>query len=111
MKTSFRILPVFMVWLLADLSNAQSEYNSALQATVNIAEEINRGAFTTVVKNVAKTVSPFLNVFSSVIKLIFGTGAAPTDSPELRFLHQLSDNINRKFDQVNSEFNTVKKND
>lgn len=109
MKTSFRILPVLMVWLLADLSNAQSEYNSALQATVNIAEEINRGAFNTVVKNVAKTVSPFLKVFSSVIKLIFGTGAAPTDSPELKFLHQLSDNINRKFDQVNSEFNTVKK--
>nr|XP_022298090.1 uncharacterized protein LOC111107269 [Crassostrea virginica] len=108
-KSSLSILTVCMVLISVDHSAAQSEYNSVLQATGKIAGDINRGAFSTVVKNVAKTVSPFLNIFSSVLKLIFGTSSAPTESPELKYLHQLSDSINLKFDQVNSEFSDVKK--
>jgi hypothetical protein len=58
---------------------------------------------------VAKSIAPFVNVFTSVVKLIFGISTTPTESPELQFLRQLSDTINTRFDQVNTEFLDVTK--
>lgn len=99
---------VVCTWLFLVVPFAEPEYTSTLQATVHLAEDINRGAFTTVVKEVSKTISPFLNVFSSVLKLIFGIGSSTAQSSELEYLHRLSDSINLKFDQVNLQFSDVK---
>lgn len=73
-----------------------------------VAVNINNGAFTAVVKDVAKTVAPFLNAFTSVIKLIFGIQASSTESPELKYLRNLSESINRRFDQIDLQFTDVK---
>ena len=81
---------------------------NTLQATDHFAKNVNRGAFTTVVKDVVKTASPFLSVFSSVVKLVFGIGSASSQSEELIYLHKLSDSINQRFDEVNVQFSEVK---
>ena len=107
--THHMFVGVVCTWLFLVVPFAEPEYTSTLQATVHLAEDINRGAFTTVVKEVSKTLSPFLKVFSSVVKLIFGIGSASAQSSELEYLHRLSDSINLKFDQVNLQFSDVKK--
>lgn len=100
---------VVCTWLFLLVPFAEPEYTSTLQATVHLAEDMKRGAFTTVVKEVSKIISPFLKVLPSVVKLIFGIGSATAQSSELEYLHQLSDSINLKFDQVNLQFSDVKK--
>lgn len=108
MKSFLCGLAICAVWLLVRVSNVQSELIRTLEATENFAEKMNRGAFTTVVKDITKTVSPYLNVISSVIRLIAGIGSASTQSAELEYLHKLSDSINQKFEEVNAEFSEVK---
>ena len=98
-----------MVWFLLDVSATQTKKISTFHATERLAEHLNRGAFTTVVQNVAGTVSPYFSIFSSVIKLIVGIRSATTTSAELEYLHRLTNSINQKFDEVNSEFEEVKK--
>lgn len=105
MKIGQGLRTVLVLCFFANLVNAQ---DPALLAGKVVAENINNGAFTTVVKDVAKTVAPFLNAFTSVIKLIFGIQASSTESPELKYLRNLSESINRRFDQVNMQFNDVK---
>lgn len=105
MKIGQGLRTVLVLCFFANLVNAQ---DPALLAGKVVAENINNGAFTAVVKDVAKTVAPFLNAFTSVIKLIFGIQASSTESPELKYLRNLSESINRRFDQVNMQFNDVK---
>lgn len=105
MKIGQGLRTVFVLCFIAKLVNAQGP---ALLAEEVVAVNINNGAFTDVVKDVAKTVAPFLNAFTSVIKLIFGIQASSTESPELKYLRNLSESINRRFDQVNVQFNDVK---
>lgn len=97
---------MFALCVTTKCINAQ--LRSALVAEVEVAKNINKGAFTAVVKDVAKTVAPFLNAFTSVVKLIFGIHASSTVSPELTFLRNLSESINRRFDQVDLQFTDVK---
>lgn len=105
MKTSQGLVAVFVLCFTAKCLDAQGP---ALVAEEEIAESINKGAFAAVVKDVANTVSPFLNVITSVVKFIFGVRSTPTDSPEMKYLRNLSESINRKFDEVNSKFTDVK---
>lgn len=86
---------------LVDVSATQTKKISTFHATELLAEHLNRGAFTTVVQNVAGTVSPY--------KLIVGIKSAATTSAELEYLHRLTNSIDQKFDEVNSEFEDVKK--
>ena len=109
MKHLLCILSVCLVWFLLDVSATQTKKISTFHATERLAEHLNRGAFTTVVQNVAGTVSPYISIFSSVIKLIVGIRSATTTSAELEYLHRLTNSINQKFDEVNSEFEEVKK--
>ena len=109
MKHLLCILSVFLVWFLVDVSATQTKEISTFHATERLAEHLNRGAFTTVVQNVAGTVSPYISIFSSVIKLIVGIRSATTTSAELEYLHELTNSINQKFDEVNSQFEDVKK--
>ena len=108
MKCSLCILTVCMVWLFVEESVALSKGINTLRETERFAEHLNRGAFTAV-QNVAKTMSPFFSVFSSVIQMVTDIRSASTPSAELEYLHQLSDSINQKFDEVNSQFAEVKK--
>lgn len=105
MKIGQGLRTVLVLCFFANLVNAQ---DPALLAGKVVAENINNGAFTAVVKDVAKTVAPFLNAFTSVIKLIFGIQASSAESPELKYLRNMSESINRRFDQVNVQFNDVK---
>lgn len=105
MKIGQGLRTVFVLCFFAKLVNAQ---DPALLAGKVVAENINNGAFTAVVKDVAKTVAPFLNAFTSAMKLIFGIQASSTESTELKYLRNLSESINRRFDQVNVQFNDVK---
>lgn len=105
MKTSQGLVAVFVLCFTAKCLDAQGP---ALVAEEEIAESINKGAFAAVVKDVANTVSPFLNAITSVVKFIFGVRSTPTDSPEMKYLRNLSESINRKFDEVNSKFTDVK---
>ncbi|XP_056008342.1 uncharacterized protein LOC125665659 isoform X3 [Ostrea edulis] len=93
-----------IVFIAVPLSDGQAQYRSALVAANTVSENINKGAFTRVIQDVSKSISPFINMFTSVVKLIFGISATPTESPELQFLRHLSDTINRRFDQVNTDF-------
>lgn len=106
MKTRLLLGTMFALCVTTKCINAQ--LRSALVAEVEVAKNINKGAFTAVVKDVAKTVAPFLNAFTSVVKLIFGIHASSTVSPELKFLRNLSESINRRFDQVDLQFTDVK---
>lgn len=105
MKIGQGLRTVFVLCFFAKLVNAQ---DPALLAGEVVAENINNGAFTAVVKDVVKTVAPFLNAFTSAIKLIFDIQASSTQSTELKNLRNLSESINRRFDQVNVQFNDVK---
>ena len=87
---------------------ALSKSINTLQETERLAEDLNRGIFTAV-QNVAKTVEPFFSLFSSVIQMVVDIQTATTPSAELEYLYQLSDSINQKFDEVNSQFAEVKK--
>lgn len=95
---------LFYGFFFAKLVNAQGPI---LFSEEVVAVNINNGTFTAVVKDVAKTVSPVLKAFNTVIKLIFGTGTSTTEFPELKNIRNLSESINR-FDQVNSQFSNVK---
>ena len=108
MKCFLCILAACMVWLFVEESVALSKSINTLRETERLAEHLNRGAFTAV-QNVAKTMSPFFSVFSSVIQMVTDIRSASTPSAELEYLHQLSDSINQKFDEVNSQFAEVKK--
>lgn len=105
MKIGQGLRTVFVLCFFAKLVNAQ---DPALLAGKVVAENINNGAFTAVVKDVAETVAPFLNAFTSAIKLIFDIQASSTESTELKYLRNLSESINRRFDQVNVQFKDVK---
>lgn len=88
-------------------ANVDSQ-NSALSAGEAVLENISNGEFTTVVKDVANTVAPFLKAFTSVVKLILGIQSSSTESTELQYMRNLSESINRRFDEVNAQFNDVK---
>lgn len=82
---------------------------SAFGAEEAIVDNIIKGKFTTVVKDVAGTVTPFLKAFNSVVRLILGIQSSSAESHELQYLRNMSESISRRFDQVDSQFNDVKK--
>lgn len=82
---------------------------SAFGAEEAIVDNIIKGKFTTVVKDVAGTVTPFLKTFNSVVRLILGIQSFSAESHELQYLRNMSESISRRFDQVDSQFNDVKK--
>lgn len=88
-------------------ANVDSQ-NSALSAGEAVLENISNGEFTTVVKDVANTVVPFLKAFTSGVKLILGIQSSSTESTELKYMRNLSESINRRFNEVNAQFNDVK---
>lgn len=60
-------------------ANVDSQ-NSALSAGEAVLENISNGEFTTVVKDVANTVVPFLKAFTYGVKLILGIQSLSTAS-------------------------------
>ncbi|XP_062589138.1 uncharacterized protein LOC134250812 [Saccostrea cucullata] len=107
MQISYKFLLLGIILIVAPLSNINAEFSSDLRIIITVTNDISHGKFLNVVKNVAKDVAPFFNIFSSVVKLIFGISSTPTDSLELKLLRNLSDTINRRFDQVDAEFSDV----
>lgn len=105
MKIGLITLRTFFV--ISFFANVDSQ-NSALSAGEAVLENINNGEFTAVVKDVANTVAPFLKAFTSVVKLILGIQSSSTESTELKYMRNLSESINRRFDEVNAQFNDVK---
>lgn len=106
MKTLLLLGTMFALCVTIKCINAQ--LRTALVVENEVAKNINKGAFKAVVKDVAKTVSPFLNAFTSVIKLIFGIHTSSTQSQELKNLRNLSESINCRFDQVDMQITDVK---
>lgn len=100
------LLTVVILCFSAKCLDAQS---SAFGAEEAILDNIIKGKFTTVVKDVAETVTPFLKAFNSVVKLILGIQSSSTESHELQYLRNMSESINRRFDQVDLQFTDVKK--
>lgn len=109
MKIPYEVLYLYIICIATMARSVPSSYSSALLGAEKVAQDINGGStsFISVVKNAAKTISPFLNIFSSVVKLIFSFHT--TESPELRYLRQLSKTITTRFDQVDNEFSDVKR--
>ncbi|XP_061187013.1 uncharacterized protein LOC133195168 [Saccostrea echinata] len=93
-----------IIFIVVACSNVKTQENSALLGIKTVSDDITKGAFTNAVNNVVKKVAPFIRIFPSVIKLIFGLSSRPTESPELKFLRNLSDTINRRFDQIDVHF-------
>lgn len=106
MKTLLLLGTMFAICVTITCINVQ--LRTALDVENEVAKNINKGAFKAVVKDVANTVAPFLNAFTSVVKLIFGIHTSSTQSPELIILRNLSESINCRFDQVDLQFTDVK---
>lgn len=70
MKTLLLLGTMFAICVTITCINVQ--LRTALDVENQVAKNINKGAFKAVVKDVANTVAPFLNAFTSVVKLIFG---------------------------------------
>lgn len=100
------LLTVFILCFSAKCLDAQG---SAFGAIAAIVDNIIKGKFTTVVKDVAETVTPFLKAYNSVTRLILGIQSSSSETHELQYLRNMSEGINRRFDQVDSQFTNVKK--
>lgn len=68
MKTLLLLGTMFAICVTITCINVQ--LRTALDVENEVAKNINKGAFKAVVKDVANTVAPFLNAFTSVVKLL-----------------------------------------
>lgn len=108
MKSLLCILAGCIVCLSVERSGVQAKQMYTFRAKENFLKILNRGAVTTVVKDIANTVAPFFQTISPVLKLIFDIGSMSSTSAELEYLHKLSISINEKFDEVNRRFDELK---
>ena len=108
MKCSLSILIVCVLCLFVEKSIVESQTIPTLQAVQTFVEDLNRNEFIIVVKNVASTMSPYLGVLSTVIKMIAENDASSKQSAELAYIRDLSQSINQKLDDVMAQFQEIK---
>ena len=108
MKCSLSILIVCVLCLFVEKSIVESQTIPTLQAVQTFVEDLNRNEFIIVVKNVASTMSPYLSVLSTVIKMIAENDASSKHSAELAYIRDLSQSINQKLDDVMAQFQEIK---
>ncbi|XP_056001749.1 uncharacterized protein LOC125663572 [Ostrea edulis] len=99
MKIPYEVLCIVSITTLV-LPQPQPSTSSVLRNVEILADVINKGDYLTVEKIVVSIITPFLNVFTSVIRQIFDG----TESPEIKYLRQLSERLVRRFDVVEDQF-------
>ena len=103
------ILTACLVWLFVEVPVTESQIAKTFQSVESFTDSLNRGEFITVVQNIVKTITPYMGNISSVVKQIVANKPSSNQAnADLKYLRQLSENINQKLDDVMSHLSEIK---